>query len=172
MKNNQLNKSLYEEIFGGELEVTEEYEVEKSQASQYKDTLWEIAAKEVKMIQRITQILEGMEDFCRSKKVFGGVQLRGDFEKSEEPRKSRGTGVTIGGIRKTRSEDLLVEVKCAAKDRGRLDSAFRDVVVGSGSVPYLVPTVGVEIMDIDSTAEAEEVEEAVRSCLHKEPNRR
>ena len=37
-------------------------------------------------------------------------------------------GVTIEGIRETRSKYLLVELKCAVKDRGRLDSAFRDVV--------------------------------------------
>ena len=39
----------------------------------------------------------------------------------------------------------------------------------SGSLRYLVPAVEVEIIDIDPTAEAEEVKEAVRSCLQKEP---
>ena len=32
--------------------------------------------------------------------------------------------VMISGVRETRSKDLLVEVKCAVNDRGRLDSAF------------------------------------------------
>ena len=59
-------------------------------------------------------------------------------------------------------------MKCAAKDRGRLDSAFRDVVGGSGSVRHFILTVEVKIMDIDRTAEAQEDEETVRSCLHEE----
>ena len=72
-------------------------------------------------------------------------------------------GVTIGGIRETRTKDLLVEVKCAAKDRGRLDFAFRDVVGETGSVRYPVFTAEVEILDFDSIAESEEVAEAGRS---------
>ena len=68
MENNQFNKSLCEEIFGGELDDTEESEIEKSQARQYKNTLREMAAKEGIMILRITKIFEKMEDFCRSKK--------------------------------------------------------------------------------------------------------
>ena len=79
-------------------------------------------------------------------------------------------GVTIGRIRKTRLKDLLVEVRYAAKDRVRLDSAFRDEVGETGSVRHLVPTVDVEILDMDLTAEAEEVAEAVRSCLREEPS--
>ena len=73
-------------------------------------------------------------------------------------------GVRIGGIRETRAKDLLVEVKCAAENRGRLDSAFRGVVGGSGSIRHLVPTVEVEILDVDPTVE-EEVAEAVLSYL-------
>ena len=53
---------------------------------------------------------------------------------------------------------------------GRLDSAFRDVVGESGSVRHLVPTVEVEIMDIDLTVEEEEVAEAIRSCLQENPS--
>ena len=66
-------------------------------------------------------------------------------------------GVVIGGIRETRTKDLLVEVKCTAKDRGRLDFAFRHVVE-------------VENLDIDPTAEADEVAEAVRGSLWEEPS--
>ena len=62
-------------------------------------------------------------------------------------------GIKIGGIPETRMKDLLVEVNCAAEDRGRLDSAFRDVVGESGSVRHLVPAVKLEIVDINPTAE-------------------
>ena len=55
-------------------------------------------------------------------------------------------GVEIGRIRGTRTKDLLVEVKFDARDRGRLDSAFHDLVGESGSVHHLVPTVDVEIL--------------------------
>ena len=79
-------------------------------------------------------------------------------------------GFKIGGIRETRTKDLLVEVKCAAEDRGRLNSAFRDVVGESGSVHHLVPTIEVEIMDIDPTVEEEEVAKAVRSCIQEDPS--
>ena len=37
-------------------------------------------------------------------------------------------GFRIDGIRETRTKYLLVEVKCAAENRGKLDSAFRGVV--------------------------------------------
>ena len=47
-----LNKSTCEEIFGGELDVTKEFEVEKPQAWQYRDCLVEMAAKKDKMIRR------------------------------------------------------------------------------------------------------------------------
>ena len=79
-------------------------------------------------------------------------------------------GVKVGGIRETRTKDLLVEIKCAAADRGKLDSAFRDAVGESGSVLHLVPMVEVEILDVDPTVEEEEVAKAVRSCLREEPS--
>ena len=68
-------------------------------------------------------------------------------------------GVTIEGIGETRSKDLLVDIKCAAKDRGRLDSAFRGVVCETRSVRHLVPTIELEILGIA---------EAVRSCLRED----
>ena len=79
-------------------------------------------------------------------------------------------GVKVGGIRETRTKDLLVEIKCAARDRGKLDSAFRDAVGESGSVRHLVPMVEVEILDVDPTVEEEEVAKVVRSCLREEPS--
>ena len=77
-------------------------------------------------------------------------------------------GVKIGGIQKTRTKGLQVKVKCAAEDRGKPDSAFRDVVGESGLVRHVVPTVKLEILDIGPTAETEEVTEAVRSCRQEE----
>ena len=71
--------------------------------------------------------------------------------------------------RPKRAKDLLVEVKYAAKERGRLDSAFCDVVGETASICHFVPMVEVEIMDIDLAAEIEKVEDVVRSCVHKEP---
>ena len=62
-------------------------------------------------------------------------------------------GVTVHGIRETRSKDLLVEMRCAEKDRDRLDSVFRDVTGEQGTVRHLVPMILVEILDLDFTAE-------------------
>ena len=59
-------------------------------------------------------------------------------------------------------------MRCASKDRHRLDSAFREVVGEQGIVRYLVPMIQVEILDLDSTTEEVEVEAAVRSCLHED----
>ena len=42
-------------------------------------------------------------------------------------------GATVQGIRETRSKDLLVEIKCSAKSRGRLDTAFKEVIVARGA---------------------------------------
>ena len=79
-------------------------------------------------------------------------------------------GVTNSRIREIRLKDLLVKVKCATKDRGKLDSVFRDVVGETESVRHLVPKVEVEILDIDSNAKAKEVAETVMSCLQEEPS--
>ena len=87
------------------------------------------------MIQRITKILEEVEVLCRSKKNMS-LPIRQGFTKAmwelRVLRRSNASheelGIAIGGIRKTRKNDLLVKVKCATRDRGRLDSAFLDVV--------------------------------------------
>ena len=70
-------------------------------------------------------------------------------------------GVTVGGIRENRSKDLLVEVKCGTRNRGRLDSAFHNVVIETISIHHLLPMVEVEILDIDFTVDVMEV-----TCLH------
>ena len=68
MKNENLNKSLYEKLFGGELEVTEMPMGGESEAKLYQASLRRISVDECKMIQRITQILEEMEEFFHTKK--------------------------------------------------------------------------------------------------------
>ena len=68
MENGKLNKSMCEELFRGQLDVTEKPEIYKSEDRLYKVTLREKAAKEDETIQRVAQILKGKEDFCRSKK--------------------------------------------------------------------------------------------------------
>ena len=64
-------------------------------------------------------------------------------------------GVKVEGIRETRTKYLLFEIECAAGDRRKLDSAFRDAVGESGSVRHLVPMVEVEILDVDPSVEEE-----------------
>ena len=76
---------------------------------------------------------------------------------------------SVRGIRKARSKDMLVQVKYAAKNWGRLDSTFRDVIRKRGFVYHLVSVAKVEIMDLDYTAEETEVEKVVKTCLHEEP---
>ena len=59
-------------------------------------------------------------------------------------------GLTVRGIRETHLKYLLVEMKYAAKDRGRPDSAFRDVIGEREreTVLHFVPLVEVNVMDI------------------------
>ena len=71
-------------------------------------------------------------------------------------------GVTVHGIRKTRSKDRLVELKCSKEGRGRLDTALKEVIGASGTVRHLIPRIQVGITDIEPSIEAEDVENAVR----------
>ena len=48
-------------------------------------------------------------------------------------------GVTVQGLRETRSKDLLVELKCFKEDRGRIDTAFNEAVGASGTIRHLIP---------------------------------
>ena len=64
--------------------------------------------------------------------------------------------VTVHGIRETRSEDLLVELKCSKEGRGRLDTALKEVIGASGKVRHLIPRIEVEIADIEPSIEAED----------------
>ena len=63
MENLNLNKSICEEMFGGDLDMTEVPECGKSEARLNKVSLREKAAKEGKVIQRAAQILEGCGGF-------------------------------------------------------------------------------------------------------------
>ena len=78
-------------------------------------------------------------------------------------------GATVQGIREMRSKDLLVEMKCSAKSRGRLDTAFKEVIGARGTVRHLIPRIEVEIVDLEPTIEVKDVEDAVRSLFDKEP---
>ena len=71
-------------------------------------------------------------------------------------------GATIQGIRETRSKDILEELECSKKDRGRLGTAFKEAIGASGSVHHLIPRIEVEIVDLEPSIEAEDIEEAVR----------
>ena len=76
---------------------------------------------------------------------------------------------TVQGIRETRSKDLLEKLKCSTKSRGRLDTAFKEVIRARGTVRHLIPRIEVEIADLEPTIEAKDVEDAVRSLFDEEP---
>ena len=78
-------------------------------------------------------------------------------------------GATVQEIRETRSKDLLVELKCSTKSRGRLDTAFKKAVGARGTVRHLIPRIEVELTNLDPTTEAEDVEDPVRNFFNKEP---
>ena len=76
-------------------------------------------------------------------------------------------GATVQGIRETRSKDLLVELKCSTKSRGRLDTAFKEAVGSRGTVRHLIPRIELEISGLDPSIEAGDVEEAVRGFFEQ-----
>ena len=78
-------------------------------------------------------------------------------------------GATGQGIRETRSKDLLVEVKCSKKDKGLLDTAFKESIGASGAVRHLTARIEVEIADQEPSIGAEDVEEAVRGFFEQGP---
>ena len=87
------------------------------------------------------------------------VAILKDFKKRVKPEE---LGVTVQGIRETRSKDLLVELKCYKEGRGWLDTALNEVHGVSGIVRHLIPRIEVEIADIEPRIEAEDVEDAIR----------
>ena len=77
-------------------------------------------------------------------------------------------GATVQGIRETRSNDLIVELKCSKKDRERLDTTIKLAVGASETVRHLIPRIEVEISDLDPSIEASDVEEAVRGFFEQD----
>ena len=72
MEFKNLNKTMCEEMFGGELDVTEEtpdpFETDKSQVQQYRDWLHERNEKQLEILKKVESALEKMESFSRTKK--------------------------------------------------------------------------------------------------------
>ena len=78
-------------------------------------------------------------------------------------------GATVQGISDTRSKDLPVELKCSIKSRGRLETAFKEVIGVKGTVRHLIPRIEVDITDLEPTIEADDVEDADRRFFGQEP---
>ena len=72
MELSNINKTMGEEIFGRELDVTEEtsdpFEMDKSQVRQYRDWLHERNEKQLEILKKVESALEKMENFPRTKK--------------------------------------------------------------------------------------------------------
>ena len=70
MELQKLNKSMCEDLFGGELDVTEESGEdmpEKSQAKQHRDWLHQLNEKDWCSLQKVKDTLKEMEKFCKTK---------------------------------------------------------------------------------------------------------
>ena len=72
MEFQKLNKSMCEEMFGGELDVTEEtldpFETDKSQVRQYQDWHHERIEKQLEIFKKVESALGMVENFSRTKK--------------------------------------------------------------------------------------------------------
>ena len=82
MKNYNLNKTICEELFGGELDVMEEtpdpFETDKSQVRQYGDWLHERNEKQLEILKKVESALEKVESFSRTSccEVHAGTRKR------------------------------------------------------------------------------------------------
>ena len=69
MEFKNLNKTMCDEMFGGELDVAEEtvdpFETDKSQVWQYQDWLHERNKKQLEIPRNVESALEKMENFFR-----------------------------------------------------------------------------------------------------------
>ena len=110
--------------------------------------------KEVRPPKRKGVVDEGSQTFPQPAAILRDLEERVNSDE---------LGATVQGIRETRSKDLLVELKCSTKSRGRLDTAFKEAVVARGTVRHLISGIEVEIADLEPTTGAEDVEDAVRS---------
>ena len=68
MDNDELNKSLCEEMFSGEIDVTEKPDGDKSQARKHRDGLHKFNYKDLGILQKAVEALRKMEIFCKTKK--------------------------------------------------------------------------------------------------------
>ena len=72
MENYNLNKTVCEELFEEELDVTEEtpnpFQTDMSQVRQYRDWLHERNEKQLEILKKVESALEKMESFSRTKK--------------------------------------------------------------------------------------------------------
>ena len=71
-------------------------------------------------------------------------------------------GATARGIRETRSKDLLVQLKYSKRDKGRLDTAFKEEIGA-------IPRIEFKVADLEPRVEAEDVEEAIRGFFQHKP---
>ena len=83
-----------EEMFGGELDVTEEtpdpFETDKSQIRQNEDWLHERHEKQLDLLQKVESALEKMENFSRTEKNMHLPIRDGIQEAKKEPGALRG----------------------------------------------------------------------------------
>lgn len=71
-------------------------------------------------------------------------------------------GVIIRGVRETRKGEIPIDVGPAADGRTELSSATREVIGAGNCVRELVPRTEVEVLDLHTTTDVEEVMEAIR----------
>ena len=89
--------------------------------------------------------------------ILGGIRSKVDPKKS---------GTEIKAVRKTRSGDVLIEIrKTTAEGKQGFTDSLKEALGESGSVRVLVPRTTLEIMDMDSCTTVEEVELALREKL-------
>lgn len=74
-------------------------------------------------------------------------------------------GVKISGIRESRKKEILIKVCPTADGRSKLSSAIREAVGDETSMRKLVTGMEVEVLDLVTTTDVEEVTEIVRSHI-------
>lgn len=60
-------------------------------------------------------------------------------------------GVKIKRVRKTRNEDVLIELGEDTDNKTKLSTAIREAVGDEGNVRQLIPPTKVEVLDLDET---------------------
>ena len=88
-----------------------------------------------------------------------------EAKKNQEEVKPEILGFTVQGIRETRSQDLLVELRCSSEGRGQLDAAFKEAVGDNETVRHLIPPIEVKTKDLEPSIAVKDVEDVVRRFL-------